>query len=172
MTKPNPQAKLPVSNWHQQNTKITMVEKLIVLLQWLCSKVWENEFSILWQQCICHHIRSLEYIEAHKNGADCSFWLRISVNHVCVSHITCILHDPAIHLPSVLNSNTIWWRYNLWSYTLCSFLQYPSTYGHNSLRTDQVCSQTQSTGFSQCHIASVTPTYMKMLCKDTHMFIF
>jgi len=30
--KHDPQAKPPVSNWHQQNPNITMVEKLIVLI--------------------------------------------------------------------------------------------------------------------------------------------
>ena len=37
--KHNPQAKLPVLNWHHWNTNITTVKMLIVLLQWLCSEV-------------------------------------------------------------------------------------------------------------------------------------
>jgi len=63
-------------------------------------------------------------------------------------------------------------RYNLWSYTLCSFLQYPITCSHKSVRTDQHSSQTHSTAFPQCHSQSVTPTAIKILCKHTHTFTF
>ena len=62
-------------------------------------------------------------------------------------------------------------RYNLGSYTLCSFLQYLITFGHKILQTDQHCSQIQSTVFPQCHRPSFTPTVMKILCKHTHSYI-
>jgi len=45
----NPPAKMPLLNWNHQTAKnITTVEMLIVLLEWLCSKVWESEFCNLW----------------------------------------------------------------------------------------------------------------------------
>ena len=90
-----------------------------------------------------------------------------------MSHVTHTLHDPAIHLPSFLPSIILiisGGRYNLWSYTLCSFLQYPTTFNHNSLWTDQHCSQTQSTDFPQCHTQSVTPTAIKVLSKHTNVY--
>ena len=65
-------------------------------------------------------------------------------------------------------------RHNLWSYTSCSFLQFPISFSRKSLRTDQHqhCSQTQSTVYSQCHRTSVTPTFRKILkistCTHTH----
>jgi len=46
----NPQAKMPLLNRHNQNPNITTAEMLMVLLQWLYSKVWESKFSYLWQQ--------------------------------------------------------------------------------------------------------------------------
>ena len=61
-------------------------------------------------------------------------------------------------------------RYNLWSYTLFSFLQFPITFSHNSVRTDQHCSQTQSTDFPQCQRPSVTPTTTKILSKHTNVY--
>jgi hypothetical protein len=46
-------------------------------------------------------------------------------------------------------------RYNLWSYTFCSFLQFPFIFSHKILQTDQHCSQSQFTVFHQsktnCH---------------------
>ena len=60
-------------------------------------------------------------------------------------------------------------RYNLCSYTIHSFLQVPITFSHKSLSTDQHCSQTQSTVYSQCHGPSVTPTFMKILWKHKHI---
>ena len=92
--KHNPQAKLPVLNWHNQNRNITTVEMLVLLLQWLYSKLWESEFRYLWQQRTCHCVCSLVYVQvkAPKSRADCSFWLRISDNPVHVSHVTFILH--------------------------------------------------------------------------------
>ena len=61
-------------------------------------------------------------------------------------------------------------RYNLWSYTLCSFLQYPITFGHKSLWTDQHCCQTQSTVFPQHHRPCVTTTTIKILSKHTNVY--
>ena len=60
-------------------------------------------------------------------------------------------------------------RYNLWRYTLCTFLKYPITFNHKSLQTDQLCSQVQSTVFPQCHRPSVTPTAIKILRNHTHV---
>jgi hypothetical protein len=54
--------------------------------------------------------------------------------------------------------------------SLCSFLQFPITLSHNSLRDDQQCSQTQSTAFPQCHRPSVTPTTTKILCEHTQVY--
>ena len=54
-------------------------------------------------------------------------------------------------------------RYNLGSYTLCSFLQFPINFIHKSLRPDQHdqhCCQTQSTPSPQYHRSSTTPTFM------------
>jgi hypothetical protein len=39
-------AKVLVLNWHNQNPNKSTVEMLKVLLQWLCSKAWEREFSL------------------------------------------------------------------------------------------------------------------------------
>jgi len=61
-------------------------------------------------------------------------------------------------------------RYNLWSYTLCSFLQFSITFSHNSLWTDQHCCQTQSTAYPQCHRPTVTPTAIKILNKHTNVY--
>ena len=51
--KHNPPTKLPLLNWHNQNPNITTVQMLMVLLQWLCSELWESEFSYVWQKWIC-----------------------------------------------------------------------------------------------------------------------
>jgi len=55
--------------------------------------------------------------------------------------------QPLIFFPFFHYSNNIWWKYNLWSFTLCSFLQYPITLSHKSLQTDQLYSQTLSQSF-------------------------
>jgi hypothetical protein len=75
--------------------------------------------------------------------------------------------------PSFHNSNTVLsdGSYNLWSYTLCCFLQYPITFSHKSLRPDQHHFQTQTSAFPQCHRSSVTPTFMKIIQKHTHIYI-
>ena len=86
-----------------------------------------------------------------------------------MSYVTFVLHDQAIHLSSIILIIS-GGRYNLWSYTLCSFLQLPITFRHNSLTTDQHCSQTQSAIYSHCHKPSVTPTAIKILCKPTHVY--
>jgi len=90
-----------------------------------------------------------------------------------VTHVTHTLREPAINLPSFLPSLTLiiaGGRYNLWSYTLCSFLQFPITFSHNSLTTDQHCSHTQSTVFLQSYKPSVTPTAIKILSKHTNVY--
>ena len=100
--KHNPQAKLPVLNRHNQNTNITTVQMLMVLLQWLCGKVWESEFSYLWQQWTCHCACSLGYIyiTATKSRDDWSLWLRISDNPLHMYHVTFILHHQTIQIPT------------------------------------------------------------------------
>ena len=108
-----------------------------------------------------------------KGGYDHSLWLRISHNPVCMFHVTHTLYEPAIHLPSFLPSLTLIIsgdRYNLWSHTLWSFLQIPTTFSHKSLQTDQLCSQTQSTVFLQSYKPSVTPTAIKILSKHTNVY--
>ena len=59
-------------------------------------------------------------------------------------------------------------RYNLWSHTLCSFLQLPITFSHKSTQTDQHFSQTPSTVFPLCHRTRVTLTAIKIPCKQTY----
>ena len=61
-------------------------------------------------------------------------------------------------------------RYNLWSHTLCSFLQLPITFSQKSLETDQHFSHTQSTVFPLCHRTTVTPTAIKIPCKQTYVY--
>ena len=61
-------------------------------------------------------------------------------------------------------------RNKLWSYTLCSFFQFPITSSHKSLQPDQHCSQTQSTVLPQCHRTRVTPTAVKILHKHTRVY--
>ena len=61
-------------------------------------------------------------------------------------------------------------RYNLWRHKLRTFLQYPITFNHKSLPTDQLCSQTQSTVFPQCQRPSVTTTAIKIIRKQTHVY--
>jgi hypothetical protein len=137
---------------------------LIVLLQWLCSKVWESEFSHLWQHRPWHSVCSLVYLQATNSAVDCSLSLRISHNPVCRSHVTFILHD-LWHSNSILSSSILkisGGRYNLWSYKSCSFQQFPITFSQKNLTTDQHCSQTQSTVFPQCH------THIKKYYVNTH----
>jgi len=94
---------------------------LTVLLHWQY-KVWDNEVNHLWQQCVCHHVCSLVYMLAPKSGVsqyDLGFLITL---------YTCVMSH-SLFLPSiiVIISGS---RYNLWSYTLCSFLQYPITFSH------------------------------------------
>ena len=86
-------------------------------------------------------------------------------------YVTFILHDQAIHLSSIILIIS-GGRYNLWSYTLCRFLQYPITFSPNSLWTDQHCCQTQSTVFPECHRPKVTPTFMKIPHKHMHICLY
>ena len=77
------------------------------------------------------------------------------------------------HSPSFLSSLILiisGGRCNLWSYSLCSFLQFPITHKHKSLRTDQHCSQTQSMAFPLCHRPNVTPTIIQILNKHTCVY--
>ena len=140
--------------------------------------MWESEFHYLWQQQICHCVCSLVhiYIKAPKSRVDCSLWLRISDNPVHMYHVTFILHDQAIHPSSFHSIIRIisGGRSNLWSYTLCSFLQFPITFSYKSPTTDQHqhCSQTQSTVYPQCHRPTITPTSIKILHKQTHTCLY
>jgi len=78
--------------------------------------------------------------------------------------------QPISFLPFFHYSNNIWRQYNLWRYKLHTFLKYPITFNHKILRTDQLCSQIQSTVFPQCHRPSVTPTTIKILHKHTYVY--
>jgi len=78
--------------------------------------------------------------------------------------------QPISFFPFFHYSHNIWWQFNLRRYTLHTFLQYHITFNHKSLQTDQLCSQTQSTVFPQCHRPSVTPTTIKILRKQTHVY--
>jgi len=40
------------------------------------------------------------------------------------------------------------------------------------LRTEEHCCKTQSTVYPHCHTPSVTPTLMKILCKQTHTHLY
>ena len=89
-----------------------------------------------------------------------------------MSHVTFILHDQAIHIPSFLSLILIFGsRYNLWSNILCSFLQFHINFSHKILRPDQHCWQTQSTVFPQCHRQSTTPTFMIIQGIHTSVYI-
>ena len=89
--------------------------------------------------------------------------------YACLKSHSFYMTQPFTFLPSIFLITTVGW-YNLWSYTSCSFLQYPTTFSHKILRTDQLCSPAHSTVFPECHNPSVTPTFMKIL--HTHMYIF
>jgi len=86
--KHNSQVKLPVLNWHNQNPNVTTVEMLTVLLYWLCSEVWESEFSDLWQQWVCDCVCSMVYIKAQKIADHCPLQLSIPDNPVHMPHFT------------------------------------------------------------------------------------
>jgi len=86
---------------------------------------------------------------------------------VCLMHSTSHSQSPSF-LSSILLIIS-GGRYNLWRYTLRTFLQY-ITFNHKSLQTDQLCSQTQPTVFPQCYRPSVTPTAIKILRKHTHAY--
>jgi len=89
-------------------------------------------------------------------------------------YVSCHMHSTwHSQSPSLLSSIILiisGSRYNLWRYTLRTFLQYPITFNHKNLRTDQLCSQTQSAVFPQCHRPSVTPTNIKILHKYTYVY--
>jgi hypothetical protein len=90
-----------------------------------------------------------------------------------MSHVTHTLHEPVIHLSLFLPSLILMIydaRYNLWSYTVCIFLQFPITFSHKSLRTYQNCCQTLSAAFLQSYKPSVTLTAIKILSKHTNVY--
>ena len=137
---------------------------LMVLPQWLCGKVWESEFSYLWQQRTCHCVCSLGYIyiTATKSRVDWSLWL--SIYYSPITHVSCHIHSTLTsHSPLFLSSIILiksGGRYNLWSYILFKFIQFPITFSYKILRSDQHqhYSQTQFRVFLQCHRPSITPT--------------
>jgi len=95
--KHNPHTKIPLLSRHNQNSNITTVQMLMVLLQLLHGEVWEGEFSYLWQQRICHKLchclcsSVYIYIMAANSWGDCSLWLRICDNPVHMSHVTFLI---------------------------------------------------------------------------------
>ena len=89
-------------------------------------------------------------------------------------HVSCHIQSTwPSHSPSFLSSLILiisGGRYNLCCYISCSFLQFPITLSHKTVRTDQHCSQTQSTVFPQCHRPSVPPTTIKTQCKHRNVY--
>ena len=90
----------------------------------------------------------------------------------CHIHSTLTSHSTSFLTPIILIISG--GRYNLCSYTLCSFIQFPITFSHKSPTTDQHhhCPQTQSTVFLQCHRPSVTLTSITIIHKHTHSLHF
>ena len=84
-------------------------------------------------------------------------------------HVTCTLHHPTIHLPLYLIPITSGGRYNLWSYISCSLLHFTITFNHKVHRLISTVPK-PSLQPSLCHRISVTPTAVKMLHKDTHVY--
>jgi hypothetical protein len=109
------------------------------------------------------------YITGTKSRADWLLWLSISDNlYTCLMSHSFYINKPLKFIPLLHNSGG---RYNLWSYTFESFLKFLITFSHKILKTNQHCSQTQSTVYSQYNRPSVTPTSIKILHKHTHIYI-
>jgi hypothetical protein len=91
-------------------------------------------------------------------------------------HVSCHIHSTwPNNSPSFLSSIILiisGGRHNLWSYKSCIFLQFPITFNHKILRTDQLCSPTHSTVFPECHNPSVTFTFMEILHKHTYTHVY
>ena len=109
-------------------------------------------------------------MQAPKSRGDCSLRLRFSDNPVCMPHVTCTLHDLASHLPFFLNSASTWWQVQfmklyIMQFSIISYYFRPQKSTHWS-----ALSQTQSTVFPQCHRTRVTPTAIKILCKQTYVY--
>jgi hypothetical protein len=66
--------------------------------------------------------------------------------------------------------NNIWWQVQFMKLYIMQF--YPIS-SYKILKSDQHhrCSQTQSTDFLQCQRPSITPTFMKIPHKHTHIYI-
>ena len=146
---------------------------LIVLLQRLCSKIWDSEFILLWQHWIRHCVCSLVYINRPLKAQlivhnDSRFLITM---YACLMSHTHYMNQPFTLLSSIILIIS-GGRYNLLSYTLRSFLQYPITFSYENLRNDQHCFQTQSTALPQCHRHSVTPKAIKILRKHTYTYVY
>jgi len=133
--------------------------------------VWESEFIDMWEQWVCHHVCSLVYTQRPLKVQLIVHYEKefLITLYLCLSmHSTWHSQSPSFLSSIILITSG--GRYNLWRYTLRTFLQHPITFDHKSLRTDQLSSQTQSTVFPQCHRPSVTPTAIKILHKHTHVY--
>jgi len=85
---------------------------------------------------VCHHICNFIYcIWAAKCAVDCSLPLRFSSNSVCTSNVTlCHITQQFMSLPHIILI-TSGERYKLRSYSSCSFIHFPITFGCKSLNT-------------------------------------
>jgi len=109
---------------------------VLVLLQYLSSKVWQSELNCTWQHLVCHHICNfIYYMCATKCAVDCSLPLRFSKNSVCTSNVTlCYITQqftPLLHIILITSGE----RYKLWSYSSCSFIHFPITFRYKTLNT-------------------------------------
>jgi len=109
---------------------------VLVLLQYLSSKVLQSELNRTWQHLVCHHICNfLYYIWGAKCAVDCSLPLRFSNNSVCTSNVTlCHITQQFTSLPHIILI-TSGERYKLWSYSSCSFIHFPTTFRYKTLNT-------------------------------------
>ena len=151
--------------------------------KWDIYKSWNSQFNVPnlnWNKQHPMKFQSVtEWIYSSETALDMSLcvqlgihtgvwkwsWLFIMIRdfyllctHVSnVNHSTWPCHSPFISSIILIISSG---RYNLWSYISSSFLQYPITFSHKTLSTEQHCSQSQSTLYSQSHRPSGRPTFL------------
>jgi len=147
---------------------------VLVLLQWLSSKVWQSELNRTWQHLVCHHICNFIYcIWAAKCIVDCSLPLRFSNNSVCTSNVTlCHINQQFISFPHIILI-TSGERYKLWSYSSCSFIHFPITFRCKSLNTlnSTIPIFSLQNFLKVTYQVSYTSIYKKILGKHAHFCI-